>query len=60
MTEVARVQVLLQRCEAERFERFCRLQGHKMPTLIAHLIRKHLDRGEFEARPVASRRRACG
>ena len=60
MSEVARVQVLLQPGEAERFERFCQMQGHKKSTLIARLIREHLDREEFEIGPVALRRRAVG
>jgi hypothetical protein len=60
MSEVARVQVLLQPGEAERFERFCHLRGHKKSTLIARLIREHLDSEEFETRPLALRRRAVG
>lgn len=60
MSEVARVQVLLQLGEAERFERFCHVQGYKKSTLIARLIREHLDREEFETSPIALRRRAVG
>lgn len=46
MGDIRRVQVLLPSGEAERFERFCRLRGHKTSTLIARLIRDHLDREE--------------
>jgi hypothetical protein len=30
--------------EANRFEKFCEARGHKKSTLIARLIREHLDR----------------
>lgn len=60
MSEVFRVQVLLQPGEAERFERFCLKRGHKKSTLIARLIREHLDREGFETRPVNLPRRAVG
>lgn len=59
MSEVSRVQVLLQLGEAERFERFCRQRGHKKSTLIARLIRDHLDREEAAA-PLSRVRRAVG
>ena len=60
MSDVQRVQVLLQPVEAERFERFCRQRGHKKSTLIARLIRDHLDREEASARQPAPARRAVG
>lgn len=60
MSEVSRVQVLLRPGEADRFERFCVQRGHKKSTLIARLIREHLDREDFESRPVALERRALG
>jgi len=60
MSDVSRVQVLLHAGEAQRFERFCRQQGHKKSTLIARLIREHLDREDFETRPAALERRAVG
>jgi hypothetical protein len=60
MSDVSRVQVLLQPGEAERFERFCHQRGHKKSTLIARLIRDHLDREEFETRRVAVAQRAVG
>ncbi len=43
MSESVRVQVLMSNDEAERFERYCRDRGFKKSTLIARLIREHLD-----------------
>ncbi len=60
MSDLFRVQVLLQQGEADRFERFCQNTGHKKSTLIARLIREHLDREEFETRPMPVERRAVG
>lgn len=60
MSDVFRVQVLLQAGEAERFERFCKERGYKKSTLIARLIREHLEREGFEALPLAMQRRAVG
>lgn len=48
-----RVQVLLSDAEAERFDAYCRDHGFKKSTLIARLIREHLDRERFpEQRPL--------
>lgn len=47
MADPIRIQVLLNRPEAERFERFCEARGHKKSTLIARLVREHLDREGF-------------
>ena len=47
MADPVRIQVLLNRPEADRFERFCELHGHKKSTLIARLVRDHLDREGF-------------
>ena len=44
MTDQKRIQVLLSPDEAARFERFCRERGHKKSTLIARLVRDHLER----------------
>lgn len=60
MSDLVRVQVLMPPPEAERFERFCHQSGHKKSTLIARLIREHLDREAFEQRPVTAERRAVG
>lgn len=43
MSSAVRVQVLMQPEEARRFERYCERQGHKKSTLIARLIREHLE-----------------
>jgi len=42
-----RVQVLLSDDEAERFDAYCHAHGFKKSTLIARLIREHLDRERF-------------
>ena len=44
MSDTFRIQVLLQRYESERFEQYCRENGYKKSTLIARLIKDHLDR----------------
>lgn len=56
MSGAVRVQVLMQPAEARRFESFCERRGHKKSTLIARLIREHLDEEEQQAAP----RRASG
>ena len=54
MAEVVRVQVLMQAAEAGRFERFCKDRGHKKSTLIAQLVRDHLEReGYGDSRALA-------
>ena len=60
MSDLHRVQVLLRASEAERFERFCIQRGHKKSTLIARLIREHLDQEGFESPGATLRRRAAG
>lgn len=42
-----RINVLLTDEEAERFEAYCRAKGFKKSTLVARLIREHLDREHF-------------
>jgi len=44
VAEVVRVQVLMKPAEAARFERYCEKRGHKKSTLVARLVREHLDR----------------
>lgn len=51
MGDVARVHVLLPAAQGERFEAYCRSRGHKKSTLIARLIRDHLDRERFDVQP---------
>lgn len=60
MSDLVRVQVLMAPREAERFEHFCHQWGHKKSTLIARLIREHLDREASEQRPMSTDRRAVG
>ena len=42
-----RISVLLTQDEFDRFESYCESFGHKKSTLIARLIREHLDRQGF-------------
>lgn len=51
MADIARVHVLLPAAQGERFEAYCRSKGHKKSTLIARLIRDHLDRERFDVQP---------
>jgi hypothetical protein len=44
-----KISVLLAVGEAERFEAYCEARGFKKSTLIARLIREHLDRERFQA-----------
>jgi hypothetical protein len=41
---VAKISVLLTDDEEARFCSYCKEKGHKKSTLIARLIREHLDR----------------
>ena len=43
-SQLARVNVLLSADEAERFNAYCTRNGFKKSTLIARLVREHLDR----------------
>jgi|TARA_B100000315_G_scaffold256679_1_gene303191 hypothetical protein len=43
-----KVSVLMSDEEAERFANYCRDRGFKKSTLIARLIREHLDREGYE------------
>lgn len=51
MPQNARVHVILPDSQAERFEAYCHTTGHKKSTLIARLIREHLDRERFDIQP---------
>jgi len=42
-----KISVLLEEALSDRFERYCRGNGYKKSTLIARLIRDHLDREQF-------------
>lgn len=45
----SKVTVLLDPEEFERFEAFCVARGHKKSTLVARLIREHLDSEGFRS-----------
>lgn len=47
----AKISVLLEPSEASRFDAYCRTRGFKKSTLIARLIRDHLDHERFEGQP---------
>lgn len=60
MSGTVRVQVLMQPQDADLFERYCADRGHKKSTLIARLVREHLEREGFgvsKSRAVAGRSR---
>jgi hypothetical protein len=42
-----KISVLLSAPEAVRFDSYCNERGHKKSTLIARLIREHLEREHF-------------
>ena len=48
-TKRRKVTVLLDAEEFERFAAFCVERGHKKSTLVARLIREHLDSEGFRA-----------
>jgi hypothetical protein len=52
MADPVRVQVLMSREEAERFEAYCHERGFKKSTLIARLIREHLAEEHFTQQQV--------
>jgi hypothetical protein len=43
MSDIERITVLLSRKEAVRLNQYCESQGFKKSTLIARLIKEHLD-----------------
>lgn len=51
MSGAIRVQVLMRPEEALRFKHYCERRGHKKSTLIARLIREHLDQEDQPAGP---------
>jgi hypothetical protein len=46
-THPIKITVLLDKDEFSRFAAYCEFQGHKKSTLIARLIREHLDAANF-------------
>ena len=49
MAASKKISVLLLEGEAERFEQYCQERGYKKSTLIARLVREHLDKEGFQA-----------
>lgn len=47
MSDPRRIQVLMPKEEADRFEAYCRKNGFKKSTLIVRLIREHMDKADF-------------
>lgn len=51
MSDLVRVQVLMSKAEADRFDSYCREKGYKKSPLIARLVRDHLDSETFDPQP---------
>lgn len=51
MADLVRVQVLMPKAEAERFDAWCREMGYKKSPLIARLVREYLDREGYNPQP---------
>ena len=51
MTDLVRVQVLMPKPEADRFNTYCQEKGYKKSPLIARLVREYLDRETFNPQP---------
>ena len=51
MADLVRIQVLMPKAEAERFDAYCREKGYKKSPLIARLVREDLDNEGFNAQP---------
>jgi hypothetical protein len=47
MSDPVRIQVLISPEEAERFDSYCRERAFKKSTLIARLVREHLDAEQY-------------
>lgn len=51
MADPVRVQVLIPKAEADRFDAYCREKGYKKSPLIARLVREYLNSEGFKAEP---------
>lgn len=51
MADPVRVQVLIPKDEADRFDTYCREKGFKKSPLIVRLIREHLEKEAFDPQP---------
>lgn len=49
MSEPVRIQVLLPKEEADRFDAYCREKGFKKSPLIVRLIREHMDQDGYQS-----------
>jgi hypothetical protein len=47
--KLAKISVLLEADEAERFDAYCREKGFKKSSLAARLIREHLNHERFRS-----------
>ena len=47
MADPVRIQVLMPKAEAQRFNTYCREKGYKKSPLIARLVREYLDSEGF-------------
>lgn len=47
MGDPVRIQVLMPKEEADRFEAYCREKGYKKSPLIVRLIREHMDQAGY-------------
>ena len=47
MADLVRIQVLIPKEEADRFDAYCREKGYKKSPLIARLVRDYLNREVF-------------
>ena len=52
MADLVRVQVLMSKAEADRFDTYCRKKGYKKSPLIARLVREHLDKETFDPQRI--------
>ena len=51
MSDLVRVQVLMSKAEADRFDSYCHEKGYKKSPLIARLVLDHLDIETFDPQP---------
>ena len=51
MADLVRVQVLMPRTEADRFDIYCREKGYKKSPLIARLVREYLSKETSNPQP---------
>lgn len=51
MTNAVKISVLLDQDESERFGAYCHEKGYKKSSLIARLIREHLEREGYYHQP---------